>query len=321
MRLNGLTKVRARLSTLTTQRESNTLTLPDGRIIGYAEFGHPEGFPLLFFHGFPASRLEATGADKIARRHRVRVIALDRPGFGLSTFQPGRRITDWPADVLAFAGHAKLNRFAILGGSGGGPYALACAHLLPKEMMSAVGVMAGAPPWEAGAKHMTLPRRVTSLMAIHTPTAFGYLMDALVGLMRWAVTSGPVTRRIDKWLELENREEKSRTILEQRERILRIAFDGFAQGSQAFVQEAQLLSAQSWGFRFEDVSYNPIHIWHGTKDTSAPFVMIQYMSKRLPHSVLHECEGDTHFTMVKHLEQILRELVGHSSETESRKTD
>ncbi|OQE37547.1 hypothetical protein PENNAL_c0794G03227, partial [Penicillium nalgiovense] len=74
---------------------------------------------------------------------RIRVIAPERPGFGLSTVQPNRRIMDWPADVQALAHYLSLSRFAVMGGSGGGPYALACARMLPQDMMSAVGIFAG----------------------------------------------------------------------------------------------------------------------------------------------------------------------------------
>lgn len=334
---------RSHTQAMNAQVYNQTLNLPDGRVLGYAEFGHPEGTPVLWFHGFPSSRLEAWGADKVARRRRLRLIAIDRPGFGLSTYQPGRRITDWPADVLAFANHANLKRFAVLGGSGGGPYALACAYKLPREMMTAVGVMAGAPPWEAGVQQVSWYRRVVALAAIHTPTGLRVVMDALVGLTRWIVYSGPVTRRIDKWLESVREKEKLKaeakakadstkqgdgetvavdeevqsTIAESREWLMRLLFDGFAQGSRATVQEARLLSAYSWGFKFEDVSYDPVLIWHGTKDANAPFSMIQYMSNRLPHSNLREFEGDTHYSMGYHLEQILKEL---ETSMESKKT-
>jgi pimeloyl-ACP methyl ester carboxylesterase len=339
---SSLSSSRAHNRTLstTTQRETHdnqTFTLPDGRVLGYAEFGHPAGWPLLFFHGFPASRLEGWGAHEIARRCRIRVIALDRPGFGLSTFQPGRQITDWPDDVLSFVKHAKLKRFAVLGGSGGGPYALACAHRLPRDMMSAVGVMAGAPPWEAGRDQMSLSRRAISWTSRNTPAALGLTADGLIGLTRWIVTTGLVTRQIDSWLESQQQKEEAEkkdkketspvgadeqsTIAQQRDRLLRIVFDGFAQGSQAFVQEARLLSSQSWGFEFEDVSYGPIPIWHGTKDLNAPFPMIKYMAERLPHSVLHEFKGDTHYTIAKHLEQILRELAPPEGSTETALTD
>jgi pimeloyl-ACP methyl ester carboxylesterase len=324
-----LNMTRPRAYTLTAQQDSNeskTLALPDGRVLGYAEYGHPEGRPLLYFHGFPASRAEAWGVHKIARRHRIRIIAIDRPGFGLSTFQPGRRITDWPADVLALAEHVNLKRFAVMGTSGGGPYALACAHALPRQMMFAVGVVAGGPPWAAGAEHMLMSARATSWAASNMPSMLGIVAQTLVVVARWIVTSGPVTRRIDAWLESEQKkrdaeakkddakqenmdDDEQFTTAERRERLFRVLFDGFNQGPKAFVQEARLLSAQDWGFELEDISYDPILIWHGTKDTNAPISMIQYMAKRIPHAVLHQCEGDTHYSMHKHLETILMELI------------
>jgi hypothetical protein len=98
--------------------ENQKLSLPDGRVLGFAEYGSPDGYPIIFFHGWPSSRLEGRGAHKLAKQHGVRVICPDRPGFGLSTFQPGRRIADWPADVKALASHVGLSRFGILGGSG-----------------------------------------------------------------------------------------------------------------------------------------------------------------------------------------------------------
>src|ERR1700761_1137663 len=95
-------------------RENQTFTLPDGRVLGYAEYGLPTGFPIFFFHGFPASRLEGFPFDRMARRRGLRIISLDRPGFGLSTFQAHRRIIDWPADVEHFASRNGIQRFAVL---------------------------------------------------------------------------------------------------------------------------------------------------------------------------------------------------------------
>jgi pimeloyl-ACP methyl ester carboxylesterase len=80
----------------------------------------------------------------------VRVIAPERPGFGLSTFDETHRVSDWPSSIRALAAHLGIDRFAVLGGSGGAPYALACAHALPADMISAVGLLAPAAPWIEG---------------------------------------------------------------------------------------------------------------------------------------------------------------------------
>jgi len=103
------------------------LRLNDGRLLGYAEFGDPGGTPVMFFHGFPGSRLEGALGHEAAERAAVRMICIDRPGMGLSTFQPGRRMLDWPADVAALADALGIGRFAVGGVSGGGPYAAVCA--------------------------------------------------------------------------------------------------------------------------------------------------------------------------------------------------
>ena len=290
-------------------RDDQAFLLPSGRVLGYAEYGCQTGYPLMFFHGFPSSRLEGYGTDQIARRHRLRIIAPDRPGFGLSTFQPDRRITDWPADVRALAHHLRLSHFAVLGGSGGGPYALACAHALPRETLSAVGIMAGAPPWQAGTQGVPMSSRAVSLAAKHWPAGLRRLVDMLVGTFRMGLATRTATRWIDNWLgKFEQGNDESSTIEEQRKRLLRNVFEGFAQGAEGMVHEAQLLT-QDWGFRFEDVAYNRIQLWHGTQDKNAPVRMIRYMVERLPNSVLREFEGESHWTLSHHLEEILSDLV------------
>jgi pimeloyl-ACP methyl ester carboxylesterase len=103
------------------------IQLPDGRLLGYAESGAPAGRAVLYFHGHPGARLEAGFLADPATRANVRLIGVDRPGMGLSTYQPGRRLLDWPADIAALADALAIERFAVVGLSGGGPYALACA--------------------------------------------------------------------------------------------------------------------------------------------------------------------------------------------------
>ncbi len=125
------------------------IRLRDGRWLGFAEYGDPQGIPLFAFHGTPGSRLMVQAADASARAGGVRVIAPDRPGFGLSSRRAGRRIGDWPLDVAELADALGIARFGVVGVSGGGPYALACAWRLPERLtvvasVSGVAPMAGA---------------------------------------------------------------------------------------------------------------------------------------------------------------------------------
>jgi pimeloyl-ACP methyl ester carboxylesterase len=119
--------------------------LPDGRRVVIASHGDPRGWPLFLFHGIPVSRLGHEFTDAPAKERGVRVLYPDRPGIGLSDPRPGRTIYSYADDVAAMADALGLERFAVAGLSGGGPYALACGAKLP-ERVTAVGVMAGVGP-------------------------------------------------------------------------------------------------------------------------------------------------------------------------------
>jgi len=125
------------------------LRLATRRLLAYDEHGAVDGVPVFYFHGSPSTRLEwhLFGSDALARKLKVRVIVPDRPGLGRSDFQPGRRISDWPADVIALADRLALARFAVLGYSGGGPYAAACALKIP-ERFTHVGIVSGTGPFD-----------------------------------------------------------------------------------------------------------------------------------------------------------------------------
>lgn len=324
---------RTMATTTKAQRENQICQLPDGRVLGFAEYGVPAGTPLLFFHGFPSSRLEGYAADGLARHRNVRLLCIDRPGFGLSTPQPGRSILDWAADVENFAHGVGLSRFAVIGGSGGGPYALACAHALPRDMLSAVGLFASGPPWAAGAHHMSVARRWARWMALNMPGALAALLQGLVSSTRWVLNVGFVSR----WLEnvLGKQAEKSaaehpelhgletaesdgsvkteRTDKERKDDLIRMMLEApYAQGTKATVDETLLLSAPDWGFRLEDVEYNKVQIWHGVEDKNAPIAAIRYLAERVPHAELHELEGDSHYTMFKHLDNAMKEVIEDS---------
>ena len=125
-------------------KPENTLILSDGRSLAYAEYGDSHGKPVFFFHGMPGSRLFRP-PDEITEKTGVRLITTDRPGYGLSAFQPGRRFLDWPGDISQVADHLGIQKFYAAGHSGGGPYVAACAYALP-ERVTAAAVLSGAGP-------------------------------------------------------------------------------------------------------------------------------------------------------------------------------
>ena len=121
---------------------------PDGRVLAVAEWGDPAGLPLISHHGTPGSRIVYWKDPTIYARHGLRRITFDRPGYGDSTRLPGRSIADVVPDVEAIADTLGFDRFAVIGGSGGGPHALACAALLPDRVIRCLAASSPA-PWEA----------------------------------------------------------------------------------------------------------------------------------------------------------------------------
>src|SRR6476659_4829695 len=112
---------------------------PEFQLAG-EETGDPRGTPIFFFHGWPASRLQGSGFDVEARTLGAWIISPDRPGIGLSSYQAGRRLLDWPPLVREMAHLLRIERFRIMAISGGGPYALATAYALP-DLVEAVTII------------------------------------------------------------------------------------------------------------------------------------------------------------------------------------
>ena len=119
-------------------RPLTTVDLPDGRTLAYAEWGDPAGRPIVTCHGTPGCRLNRHPNQDLVRSTGARVIAFDRPGYGRSTRNAGRRVVDVVPDVVALVDHLGLDEFAVVGGSGGGPHALAVAASLPDRVTRGV---------------------------------------------------------------------------------------------------------------------------------------------------------------------------------------
>jgi pimeloyl-ACP methyl ester carboxylesterase len=119
-----------------------SMSFSDGRSLAYTDLGASSSPLVMYFHGAPTSRLDLVPFEDALAAVDVRVVSADRPGYGGSSPQTGRGLEDWPADVAALADHLGVQRFAVMGWSSGGPYAVACAALVPGRVASA-GVVCG----------------------------------------------------------------------------------------------------------------------------------------------------------------------------------
>ena len=146
-----------------------TVRLCDGRAVAYAEWGDPQGAPVIYFQGTPSCRLNHPD-EAIARMLGARLITIDRPGFGRSDAAPGRKLLDWPDDVAQIADALGLERFALIGISGGGPYVAACAYKIPKRLTN-VAIVGGAGPIDSpgATEGMARERRWGARIMRHAP--------------------------------------------------------------------------------------------------------------------------------------------------------
>jgi pimeloyl-ACP methyl ester carboxylesterase len=283
--------------------EGGTLLLGDGRRLGYAQYGRPDGEPLFYFHGHPGSRLEARFAHQAAAEAGLRVIALDRPGYGLSDFSPGRVITGWPADVAEAASLLRIGRFSVAGASGGGPYALACAWRLPSQVIQAA-VISGVGPYRVPG--ITKGMRWQNRIGFQWGSRWPALARALMWSMQRNVTSRPgrtieaIARAMSPADAAIVRRPEVRDIL-----IADIA-EAFRQGSQGAALDVVLLG-RPWGFSLREIQPE-VHLWQGEADSLVPPAMGRYQAAQIPRCHFTLLPGEGHLLIIDRMPDLAAAL-------------
>ncbi|WP_050030106.1 alpha/beta hydrolase [Verrucomicrobium sp. BvORR034] len=289
------------------------LTLQSGRKLAYEEYGDPAGVPLFYFHGWPGSRLQGELFHPSGVKHRLRIIACDRPGLGKSDFQPGRQLLDWPPLMTELADHLQAEKFHVLGVSGGGPYVLAMAHAMPERLLSA-GVICGAPPLKlVGTQELMWTYKLALWGQRHTPLLLGpglAVAARFLGLPR----DHSATR-----LFLKQQCERDRLAMSDAElfRIMTSAGrESLLSGARAVSTDGNIYSSD-WGIDLADVHF-PLRYWHGARDNNIPPALVERFVKRLPHATLTILPEEGHYSLPMLCGgQIVAELLGKNGGTET----
>lgn len=276
-------------------RFENTVRLKKGRQIGYAQYGPLDGRPVLFFHGQPGNRLFHP-----PELENVRLISIDRPGYGRSDYQPGRRLLDWPADVLEFTEHLGIDEFTVVGFSGGGPYALACAYALP-DVVKSVTIVSSSAPLSVPEIRQQLPSlvRINAWLSQHIPGLMNVLFRAIWNNSR---------RRPESFIKLALRQSASvdrialqspeiyAMLLETWQENLRIEPDGY-------VLDAQILTGE-WGFPLQKIEQK-VYLWQGKADLNIPTAWGRYLASTIPNCEAIFVTGAGHFLIFDHWTEIV----------------
>ncbi|EEQ31504.1 alpha/beta hydrolase fold protein [Microsporum canis CBS 113480] len=306
---------------------SDALTLPDGRKLGYAQYGSRTGKPIFYLHGLPGARTEAACFEDLAIELDARIIATDRPGVGWSSPHPDRSLLDHPKDLEELAKHLQLEEYGVLVGtanitfyskdtgiSGGGPYALACAASLPAESLKCVSIVCGLGPPDIGMKGACWANWLGFTFGYrYFPTATGWYLKRQLAAHLDLSDEQRFQRLRQEVLRDKSMHEKDREIMNDESTLrlfLRTSRQSFSQGADAVVQDGQLM-CKDLGFRVEDIRPDlPVQLWYGKHDVAVPLNHGIQIAARLGGRAALRIEDETHLSIWANCsEQVLKELV------------
>ena len=285
------------------------MRLKDGRAFGLATYGDPRGLPVLALHGAPASRLMFDVADQAARGAGLKLYCPDRPGYGLTPPDAQPSLASRAQLIEAIADHLGLERLALLGVSGGAPYAVALANRLGPRvaamaLVSPMGPIADMAAADSAAVvrdipkgqrwfFMQLPKRRAGLRALAAAAARGFHAGPTLAARGFARLLSPADTEILSRPEYEAS-------------LIRMTREALRQGSGGGVADLRIYS-QPWGVDFAAVR-TPAVLWQGTADRIVPRAAALWLGKALPQCQVEEIAGAGHFWVYANTARILRRL-------------
>ena len=293
------------------QLDARTMTLPDGRSADVFVGGADAGMALIAHHGTPGDASRFAAWDDATLRHGLRLVAFSRPGYATSTRLPGRSVADVAADVTALADALGIDTFLAIGGSGGGPHAIACAALLSERCLAAAALVTVAPygahglDWFGGMAQLNVDEFGAALdgedalrawMAAHGEEYRHVTGEDLAGALGDAIP--PVDRAVLTGEEAERQAAGIRRALEH-------GFDGWVDDDLAF--------ARPWGFEPEAVT-RPVRIWQGELDRLVPVAHGRWLADRIPSASFSMAPGHGHLSLpIAYRDEILEDLLSVAS--------
>ncbi|MCZ3386716.1 MAG: alpha/beta hydrolase [Actinomycetia bacterium] len=292
----------------------STVSTPDDHVIGIAEYGPGDGIPIISIHGTPGSRYGGPPPDKpdLYERLGVRAIGFDRPGYGLSSRRRGRSVADAASDVTAIADALGLDRFAVTGGSGGGPHCLAVAALLPTRVTRVACVVGVAPLDGAGLPETEWLKGMTQgIVDEFTWSMAGEAvlrpeLERLATADLERVLADP-TNPLGETYQMSKGDREIMARPEYALRMQRLIQEAYRCGVDGWLDD-DLVFVKDWGFDLATLSV-PAIVWYGTDDTLVPPSHGRWLAGNVPGALVVAMSGG-HLELVNRAEELVVWLIG-----------
>ena len=289
------------------------LTLPDSRHLGYREYGDATGRPVVALHGTPGSRFKYSGSHEAAAAVGLRLIAIDRWGYGLSSVKPGAKLAEYGADVAVLADALGLATFQVTGVSGGAPFAVAvAAHM--KNRVTGLALVSPVGPLSGSAGNVKLsPFHVVCFRVLpRIPRAIAAVFLAYRGGLKiapnWAM-----------WLAVSRSASVDRRVMsdpKSRSRLIEAFSNGLHDSVRGPVIDMTLFG-QSWGLDFSSITARTC-VWIGTNDRNVPSTAVEGLIAAIPHCQAVVIPGAGHSWVANNADVIMNWLANPANELTRR---
>lgn len=290
---------------ITPLRRDSVVQLSDKRRLAYAEYGEPNGAPVLLFHGLPGSRLSWGYLPDNPFPLGLRIVAPDRPGYGQSDPKPRRTLLDWADDITELADALQIEKFAVLGISGGGPGALACAWKMP-ERLTAVGVVACPAPTNAPGvlEGMSKTNRFFMKLAWRSPRLSTLNVRFLASVIRrhparYINTMKYKMHDVDKVILARP---------EIQDMLIKDFTEALRGGAEGMASDMSANHGRPWGFPLDKIK-SKVLFWFFECDLSVPPAMGRYLSNTVPNCKATFVPDAGHLWILVHLNEVLTALM------------
>ena len=281
--------------------------------------GPADGTVLILHHGTPGCGMLYPGWIEPCAAREVRLVGYSRPGYGDSSRHAGRSVADCAADVSAVAKAVGAERFYVVGHSGGGSHALACAALLPDRVL-ATAVIAAAAPWNADGLDWLAGQLGENVAEFNAAVAGGETLRRL--LEEWRAEMLGEAPSGDEDAAGEGADEAFASLISAPDRAVITpetwAFAGarrnhaLAPGIWGWFDD-DLTETKPWGFDPTEIS-GPVSVWHGGHDRFVPFAHGRWLAENIPHARPHLLDEEGHFSIVeRRMGEVVDDLIALAS--------